>query len=116
MKVKQVGISRYNNNIGVVASGDLESRGFCTESGLRNLDKPQKHNTFPADCEKQQLGLWRGDQFCGNMKVLNDDRSILPCYKAPISSQRDNAHNNNGVQISDHSIIQTSLSMPTSGG
>ena len=87
--MKQVGISRYNNSIGVVASGDLESRGFCTESGLRNLDKPQKHRTFPADCEKQQLGLWRGDQFCGNMKVLNDDRSILPCYKAPISSQRD---------------------------
>lgn len=116
MKVKQVGISRYNNTIGVVASGDLESRGFCTESGLRNLDKPQKHRTFPADCEKQQLGLWRGDQFCGNMKVLNNDRSILPCYKAPISSQGDNAHNINGVQISDHSIIQISLSMPTSGG
>ena len=107
MKVKQVGKSRYNNNIGVVASGDLESRGFCRESGLRNLDKPQKHNTFPADCEKQQLGLWRGDQFCGNMKVLNDGRRILPCYKA---------HNINSVQISDHSIIQISLSMPTSGG
>jgi hypothetical protein len=103
-KLKQEGVPR-NNTLGIVMSGDLATRDFCTESGLKNLDKPQKHKTFPADCEKQQVGLWRGDQFCGNMQMLKDDQNILPCYESPVSQ----AANTSGVQISDHSIIQITL-------
>ena len=113
-KVKQNGVSLYKNNRGVVSSGDLESRGFCTESGLKNLDKPQKHRTFPASCAKQQLGNWRGDYFCGNMKALYDDISILPCYnvqEAEFTNSTSDSKNAVGVQISDHSIIQIRLEM-----
>ena len=91
--------------LGIITSGDLASRGFCTQSGLSNLDKPQKHRTFPADCKTQRLGNWRGDQFCGNMKVSGDDQSILPCYESTAASPSFNET----VQISDHSIIQISL-------
>jgi len=95
------------STLGIIISGDLASRGFCTQSGLSNLDKPQKHRTFPADCKTQRLGHWRGDQFCGNMKVSGDDRSILPCYESTAASPSFNET----VQISDHSIIQISLEM-----
>jgi hypothetical protein len=105
----QEGVPQNNNTLGIVMSGDAATRDFCTESGLRNLDdRPQtqkQHKTFPADCEKQQVGLWRDDQFCGNMQMLKDDQTILPCYESPVSQ----ATNTSGVQISDHSIIQITL-------
>ena len=96
-----------NHTLGIVVSGDLSSRKFCTQAGLRNLDLPMKHKTFPASCEEKRLGYWRGDQFCGNMKVSGDDKSILPCYKSQNTIESLNAT----VQISDHSIIQTFLEM-----
>ena len=105
------GVPSNNNTIGTIISGDLEARSFCTQSGLSNLDRPQKHKTFPADCETQRLGNWRGDQFCGNMKVHGDDQSILPCYKSATTSHSNASSFNGTVQISDHSIIQISLEM-----
>eukprot|EP01083_Nonionella_stella_P276940 941478_1 len=87
-KLTEKGVSAIGDTatLGIITSGDLASRGFCTQSGLSNLDKPQKHRTFPADCKTQRLGNWRGDQFCGNMKVSGDDRSILPCYESTAAS------------------------------
>jgi hypothetical protein len=93
-----------SNVLGIVTAGDMESRAFCPEAGLRNLDKPMKHRTFPADCPSNRLGYWRGDQFCGNMKLYADDQSLLPCYVSP----QDDA-NSTGLQISDHAIIQILL-------
>lgn len=102
-KVTESGVSQYkHNNLGVVSSGDLASRAYCRENGLRNLDLPQRHKTFPASCEKEQLGLWRGDFFCGDMKASGDDLNILPCY---------NKIRTETLQISDHSIIQIRLKM-----
>ena len=114
--VSEKGVSRNNNTIGIVISGDLAARTFCTQSGLNNLDKPQRHKTFPADCETQRLGHWRGDQFCGNMKVHGDDQSVLPCYnKAMMTRSHDNdssaSFNGTTIQISDHSIIEFSVEM-----
>lgn len=112
----QIGASRNSHTLGTVVSGDLSSRQFCTQAGLRNLDKPQKHKTFPASCKEGRLGNWRGDQFCGTMKVFGDDQSILPCYES-VKTQQENTATNNGsvtdktIQISDHSIIQISLEM-----
>jgi hypothetical protein len=92
------------NVLGIVTSGDMESRDFCPQVGLLNLDKPQKHRTFPADCPSKRLGHWRGDQFCGNMKLVEEDRSILPCYVSPNEKAE-----STGLQISDHAIIQILL-------
>ena len=92
--------------LGIVTAGDMESRKFCPQSGLRNLDKPQRHRTFPADCATKRVGMWRGDQFCGNLKIHRDDSSILPCY---IADTERNLHNSTGLQISDHAIIEVML-------
>lgn len=81
--------------LGVIASGDLESRAFCPYAGLNNLDRPHKPQTFPASCKENRLGRFRGDYFCGVTKVFRKDKSILPCFL--------------GKQLSDHSIIEIML-------
>ena len=93
-----------NYVLGIAMAGDLESRQFCPHAGLRNLDKPQKHKTFPSDCPTKRLGNWRGDQFCGNMEVAGEDISLLPCYIGPTDPT-----NSTGLQISDHAILQIEL-------
>jgi len=94
------------NVLGIVTAGDMESRSFCTEAGISNLDRPQRHKTFPVDCTKGRLGLFRGDQFCGNMKIDREDRSILPCY---VSREEKGKADATGLQISDHAIIEIML-------
>lgn len=98
--------TRPSKQLGIVTSGDMESRLFCKKNGLRNLDRPQKHKTFPAQCgNNKKLGNFRGDQFCGNLPLYSEDESILPCYN--------DAHTETEVetQISDHSIIKIELKL-----
>lgn len=96
--------SAPNHVLAIVAQGDLESRAFCTHSGLNNLDKPQKHKTFPADCATKRLGNWRGDHFCGNTKVHREDSSILPCYIR--RDEEGQVNSTAALQISDHAIVE----------
>lgn len=83
---------------GIVVGGDLDHRKFCTLSGFRNLDRPMKPTTFPADCSRNHTGNFRGDYLCGNMEINEKDSVILPCSGA-----------NGTLQLSDHSIITISL-------
>mmetsp|Transcript_9754 Transcript_9754/g.15642 ORF Transcript_9754/g.15642 Transcript_9754/m.15642 type:complete len:411 (+) Transcript_9754:3-1235(+) len=84
--------------LGIIVGGDND-REVCGASGLKNLDNA-RHFTFRADCSKRKYGGHRGDQFCGNkdLKVIGEDKVILPCVKDPMT--------NGTVQISDHTIIQ----------
>lgn len=89
---------------GVVAGGDLTSSAFCEHYGLRNLDMKNQYKTFPANCAAGTSGGWRGDFFCGNMAIHEEDKVILPCYN--------NSETTKQVQISDHSIIEIVLKLP----
>lgn len=83
---------------GIIVGGDLESRSFCTLSGFKNLDRPMKPTTFPADCTRNHTGNFRGDYICGNVEIDKPDTVILPCSGA-----------DGMLQLSDHSIIQITL-------
>jgi hypothetical protein len=96
-----------NSQIGAITSGDMLTRSFCWQSGLRNLDGDVAKNTFRADCGKQSLGGKRSDQFCGNMVVHKNDTSTLPCY-----TPRGVANGTEPTQISDHSIIDITFETP----
>jgi len=101
-----------SNVLGIVMAGDLESRKFCTHAGIKNLDKPMKHRTFPVDCPTKRIGHWRGDQFCGNMKVHTEDKNFLPCYHTPPGDENTNSSR---LQLSDHAIIQIMLKTKEEG-
>ena len=103
------GVAAHSSNVlGIVMAGDLESRNFCTHAGIKNLDKPMKHRTFPVDCPTKQIGHWREDQFCGNMEVDTDDKNFLPCYLTGTTTG-DGSTNSTVLQLSDHAIIQIIL-------
>ena len=83
---------------GIIVGGNLESRSFCTLSGFKNLDRPMRPTTFPADCTRNHTGNFRGDYLCGNMEIEKPDTVMLPC-----------SGDDGRLQLSDHSIIQITL-------
>lgn len=95
------GIAGGSNNtatIGTIIAGDND-RGICAASGLSQVDNA-KHSTYPARCQPRvRTGKFRGDFFCSNLKVDTPDQVVPPCA-------------DDGLELSDHSIIVMSLQLP----
>ena len=97
--------STLGAKVGIITAGD-EKRDFCPHSGLQNLDDARSGNTWPADCKWGRLGKGRGDNFCGDMTVIGQDETILPCYYPPVNVD------GTATQVSDHSFIKINLQVP----
>jgi hypothetical protein len=89
-----------DNQMSAIVSGGFD-RKFCVASGLKNLDQPRRHKTWPVDCNTEFFGKTRGDHFCGNNPSAWEDEAYLPCYKP--SGSKDTVL---PTQISDHAILQ----------
>jgi hypothetical protein len=88
-----------DNQMSAIVSGGFD-RKFCVASGLKNLDQPRRHKTWPIDCQNDFFGKTRADHFCGNNPSAWEDEAYLPCFKSNAKSKEV------PTQISDHAIIQ----------
>lgn len=74
----QTEIQKYIGERSAVVAGDQDGK-YCSTIGLQNIVSGRGEKTWPASCSS--FGRIRGDNICSNMKIVNDEKSILPCVE-----------------------------------
>ena len=74
----QTEIRTYIGERSAIIAGDQDGR-YCNTIGLQNIVSGQGTKTWPASCSG--FGRTRGDNICSNMKIVENETTILPCVE-----------------------------------